>query len=85
MMLCIVSPTMNGSAEIRPWWSDNGGVQQRLGRVVTADGTVVAFASVGAGRPLVYVMGVSRENEQVSFPVEGVDGGSVSMLTVQFG
>jgi 4,5-DOPA dioxygenase extradiol len=35
--------------------------------------------------PLLYVIGVSRENEQVSFPVEGVDGGSVSMLTVRFG
>jgi 4,5-DOPA dioxygenase extradiol len=35
--------------------------------------------------PLIYVMGVSGENEQVSFPVDGVDGGSVSMLTVQFG
>jgi len=32
-------------------------VQQRLDRVVSADGTVVARASVGAGRPLVYVMG----------------------------
>ena len=32
-------------------------VQQRLGRVVMADGTGVAYASVGAGRPLVYVMG----------------------------
>src|SRR6187402_2132641 len=35
--------------------------------------------------PLLYVIGVSSENEQLSFPVEGVDGGSVSMLTVQFG
>jgi 4,5-DOPA dioxygenase extradiol len=35
--------------------------------------------------PLLYVMATSRESEQVSFPVEGVDGGSVSMLTVQFG
>jgi 4,5-DOPA dioxygenase extradiol len=35
--------------------------------------------------PLLYVIAVSRENEQVTFPVEGVDGGSVSMLTVQFG
>lgn len=34
--------------------------------------------------PLIYVMGVSDENDEVSFPVEGVDGGSVSMLTVQF-
>ena len=35
--------------------------------------------------PLIYVIGVSREGEPVTFPVEGVDGGSVSMLTVQFG
>src|SRR3954449_6670496 len=32
-------------------------VQQRLGRVVLAGGTAVSYASVGAGRPLVYVMG----------------------------
>jgi len=32
-------------------------VEQRLGRVETSDGTVVAYASVGAGRPLVYVSG----------------------------
>jgi len=36
---------------------DNGLVQQRLGRVTLADGTGVAYASVGSGRPLVYVMG----------------------------
>jgi 4,5-DOPA dioxygenase extradiol len=35
--------------------------------------------------PLLYVMAVRRAGEEVSFPVEGVDGGSVSMLTVQFG
>jgi pimeloyl-ACP methyl ester carboxylesterase len=33
------------------------GVEQRLGRVRLADGTEVAYASAGAGRPLVYVMG----------------------------
>jgi pimeloyl-ACP methyl ester carboxylesterase len=32
-------------------------VQQRLDRVELADGTTVAYASAGAGRPLVYVMG----------------------------
>jgi len=36
---------------------ENRGVQQRLGRVELADGTAVAYGSVGAGRPLVYVMG----------------------------
>lgn len=35
--------------------------------------------------PLLYVIAASKESEQVSFPVEGVDGGSVSMLAVQFG
>ncbi|MCA1636603.1 MAG: 4,5-DOPA dioxygenase extradiol [Acidobacteria bacterium] len=35
--------------------------------------------------PLLYVIAARRAGEQVSFPVEGVDGGSVSMLTVQIG
>ena len=35
--------------------------------------------------PLLYVLGASVAGEPVSFPVEGVDGGSVSMLAVQFG
>ena len=35
--------------------------------------------------PLLYVMGARRKGEKASFPVEGVDGGSVSMLAVQIG
>lgn len=35
--------------------------------------------------PFVYVLGVRREADTVSFPVEGFDGGSISMLAVQFG
>jgi len=35
--------------------------------------------------PLLYVLGASERDEPVSFPVEGMDGGSVSMLAVQFG
>src|SRR5690606_8315915 len=35
--------------------------------------------------PLLYVMGARQPGDEVSFPVEGVDGGSVSMLTVKFG
>jgi 4,5-DOPA dioxygenase extradiol len=35
--------------------------------------------------PLIYVLALRRENEAVSFPVEGFDGGSISMLTVQIG
>jgi len=35
--------------------------------------------------PLVYILGLRRPGETVTFPVEGFDGGSISMLTVQFG
>jgi 4,5-DOPA dioxygenase extradiol len=35
--------------------------------------------------PLLYVLGAGRQGEHVRFPVEGVDGGSVSMLAVRFG
>jgi len=35
--------------------------------------------------PLLYVLGASFPAEAVSFPVTGMDGGSVSMLSVQFG
>lgn len=32
-------------------------MQQRIGRVQTPDGTEIAYASIGAGRPLLYVTG----------------------------
>jgi 4,5-DOPA dioxygenase extradiol len=35
--------------------------------------------------PLLYVLAQQREGEKVSFPVEGFDGGSISMLSVQVG
>jgi 4,5-DOPA dioxygenase extradiol len=35
--------------------------------------------------PLLYVIGARAEREPLSFPVEGVDGGSISMLAVQLG
>ena len=35
--------------------------------------------------PLLYVLGLRRKHEPISFPVEGIDGGSVSMLAVQIG
>lgn len=35
--------------------------------------------------PLLYVIGLRREGEQVTFPIEGFDGGSISMLTVRIG
>ena len=35
--------------------------------------------------PLLYVIAQQREGDEVSFPVEGFDGGSVSMLSVKVG
>jgi 4,5-DOPA dioxygenase extradiol len=35
--------------------------------------------------PLLYVLGASETDDIVSFPVDGFDGGSVSMLSVRFG
>ena len=35
--------------------------------------------------PLLYVLGTRRPGERVSFPVEGMDGGSISMLSVRVG
>lgn len=35
--------------------------------------------------PLLYILGLQREDDEVTFPVEGFDGGSISMLTVQIG
>jgi 4,5-DOPA dioxygenase extradiol len=35
--------------------------------------------------PLLYVIACAQQGDAVSFPVEGVDGGSVSMLAVQIG
>jgi len=35
--------------------------------------------------PLLYVLGSWREGEAIAFPIEGVDGGSISMLAVSVG
>jgi 4,5-DOPA dioxygenase extradiol len=35
--------------------------------------------------PLLYVVATRREDDEISFPVEGFDGGSISMLTVRVG
>jgi 4,5-DOPA dioxygenase extradiol len=35
--------------------------------------------------PLLYVLGVSTKEDVVAFPAEGMDGGSISMLSIQFG
>lgn len=34
--------------------------------------------------PLLYVLGASHTSDRVTFPLEGIEGGSISMLAVQF-
>jgi 4,5-DOPA dioxygenase extradiol len=58
------------------------------------DASLVAYDSLGPDAmlsvptpdhylPLLYVLGLREEADRISFPVQGVDGGSVSMLAVQ--
>jgi 4,5-DOPA dioxygenase extradiol len=35
--------------------------------------------------PLLYVLAQAREGDEVTFPIEGFDGGSISMLSIQIG
>lgn len=60
------------------------------------DGPLVAYETLGSDAflsiptpdhylPLLYVIALRREGDPVRFPVEGVDGGSVSMLSVRIG
>lgn len=35
--------------------------------------------------PLIYILALQRAGEKISFPVEGFDGGSISMLSVRIG
>jgi 4,5-DOPA dioxygenase extradiol len=60
------------------------------------DGPLIAYESMGRDAvlsvptpdhylPLLYVLPLRRPDDRVRFPVEGFDGGSVSMLSVQIG
>jgi len=35
--------------------------------------------------PLLYVIATRQQDETLAFPIEGVDGGSISMLSVRVG
>jgi len=60
------------------------------------DAQLIAYESFGSDAmlsvptpdhylPLLYLLGLREKKEQISFPVQGVDGGSISMLAVQMG
>lgn len=61
-----------------------------------SDGPLIAYERLGRDAalsiptpdhylPLLYVIALRRESDTIRFPVEGVDGGSVSMLAVRIG
>jgi 4,5-DOPA dioxygenase extradiol len=72
--------------------------EQRVRELLTSDDAepLIDYESLGRDAllsvptldhylPLMYVLGMRREGDRVAFPVEGVDGGSISMLSVEIG
>jgi 4,5-DOPA dioxygenase extradiol len=86
-----------GRHEVEPFdWAVRFETQAREFLIAGNDAPLVDYESLGRDAilaaptpdhylPLLYVMGLRRKGEVVSFPVEGFDGGSISMLTVQIG
>ncbi|WP_171018562.1 hypothetical protein [Rhodococcus sp. Q] len=46
-------------------------MQQRVGRLTTADGNGLAYATIGDGRPLVYVSGWPERGQGNGTPIVG--------------
>jgi 4,5-DOPA dioxygenase extradiol len=84
-----------GQRAVKPFdWAVRFEEQIREHLLSGNDGPLVAYQTLGEAAmlsvptpdhylPLLYVIALRREGEQASFPIEGVDGGSVSMLTVR--
>ncbi|HEY0799186.1 MAG TPA: 4,5-DOPA dioxygenase extradiol [Candidatus Baltobacteraceae bacterium] len=77
-------------------WTARFENQARAALRAGQDQTLVGYETLGSDAalaaptpehylPLLYVLGARKPGEPVRFPVEGVDGGSISMLAVQFG
>ena len=77
-------------------WAVRFEQQARNALLAGDDAPLIDLASFGADArlaaptldhylPLLYVLALRRPGESVHFPVEGFDGGSISMLAVSFG
>jgi 4,5-DOPA dioxygenase extradiol len=63
-----------------------GGQDQLLAAYETlGDEALLSIPTPDHYLPLLYVLGLRRPDDRVTFPLEGVDGGSVSMLCVRLG
>jgi len=86
-----------GRHPVEPYdWGVRFETRMREALIAHDHGAIVAYEAIGADAalaaptpehflPLLYVIAASDSGEPVSFPVEGFDGGSVSMLAVRVG
>ena len=86
-----------GKHEVQPFdWAVRFEKRAREFLIAGNDNPLVHYESLGRDAllsaptpdhylPLLYVVALRRRGEQVTFPIEGFDGGSISMLTVQIG
>lgn len=86
-----------GRHEVEPFdWAVRFEERARQLLLAGNDAPLVAYETLGRDAllaaptpdhylPLLYVIALRREGEAVTFPVEGVDGGSISMLSVRVG
>ena len=86
-----------GAHPARPFdWAGRFDVLVRRCAETGDDATLVAYEALGNDArlsaptpdhylPLLYVLGTRRPTDAVAFPVDGIDGGSISMLAVQLG
>jgi len=86
-----------GQRKVEPFdWAIRFETHMRELLVKGDDAQIIAFEGLGHDArlsvptpehylPLLYVLGLRKEKEQISFPVQGIDGGSVSMLAIQVG
>ncbi len=86
-----------GQHEVEPFdWATRFEQQARAFLMEGSDAQLVRYELLGRDAllsvptpehylPLVYVLGLRRSGDKVSFPVAGFDGGSISMLTIQLG
>jgi 4,5-DOPA dioxygenase extradiol len=86
-----------GAHPVDPFdWAQRFETRVREALVGGDDAALVAYESLGQDAllsvptpdhylPLLYVLGAHRPGEAVTFPVEGIDGGSISMLSVRLG
>lgn len=86
-----------GRRQIKPFdWAER--FEERARELIMAgdDESLVHYETLGRDAalsvptpehylPLLYVLGLRREKDKISFPVKGFDGGSVSMLSIRIG